>query len=311
MFSQLINIFNNFFKENISTESLSEIENTLLQVNIYLKAETLISIIFLTSILLFFISLIIVILFKLSIIISIILTALPTIFIGCYIIYKKEHRKEEIENDLPDYLHQISSLLKVGLGLESALSELSKNTQSPLNDEIKRVLLEIHLGKTFNDSLMDMTKRVKLENLEHVFGIIMHTRESGGNLADILDDIANDLSDTLLLKKQRKSSVMMSVMFLLVSSIIATPFALGMIGLYSEFIEQVGRYNPLTSTIPTASIGYIFIHSILVSLLLGIVMYSDYKKGIKYLFIIPPVSLAVYFISKSIFSSILGIGVGI
>ena len=76
----------------------------------------------------------------------------------------------------------------------------------------------------------------------------------------------------------------------------------------SEFLEQIGRNNPLTTVIPTASIGYMLIHSILVSILLGIIMYSDMKKGVKYLLLIIPSSLAVYYISQLIFKNILGIG---
>ena len=50
------------------------------------------------------------------------------------------------------------------------------------------------------------------------------------------------------------------------------------------------------------------IHSILVSILLGLIMYSDMKKGVKYLLLIIPSSLAVYYISQLIFKNILGIG---
>lgn len=307
MYSQIINSISNFLKTIISSNNLMKIQRSLIQVNIYVKAEELITIILLISGFIFLVDLIIILLFNSSFFI-LLSVFLPSIFIINYVLYKKEHRKEDIETDLPDYLHQISSLLNIGLGFESALFELSKTTKSPLNTEIKRVLLEVHLGKPFNNALIDMAERIDSNNLKYVFQIIIHTRESGGNLADILDDISIDLKDTILLKKERKASVMMSVMFLLISSIIATPFALGMIGLYSEFIEYIGKYNSLINTIPIASIGYIGIHSILVSFLLAIVLHSNYKKGVKYLFILVPASLIVYYISKSIFRSILGLG---
>ena len=100
---------------------------------------------------------------------------------------------------------------------------------------------------------------------------------------------------------------MMSVMLIIISSTIATPFALGMIGLYSEFIEKIGKNNPLINTIPLASFGYITIQSILVSFLLGVVLYSNYKKGVKYLIILLPSSLIVYFVSRMIFTTIIGL----
>jgi len=100
---------------------------------------------------------------------------------------------------------------------------------------------------------------------------------------------------------------MISVMFLLIASTIATPFALGMIRLYSEFIGEIGRTNPLENVIPTASIGYVIIQSILVSILMGIVMYSDSKKGMKFIIIIVPLALAVYYCSQLLFKGILGV----
>ena len=154
---------------------------------------------------------------------------------------------------------------------------------------------------------MDIAYRNNSENLKHTFQIIIYSKESGGNISDILDSISNDLNDIIMLRKERKASVMMSVMFLLISSIIATPFALGMIRLYSEYIGLMGRMNPLEAVIPVASMGYVLIQSVLVSLLIGIVLYSNSKKGIKYILVIVPFSLIVYYCSQFLFTGILGV----
>ena len=81
-----------------------------------------------------------------------------------YISYNREHRKENIEEQLPDYLNQIASLLNVGLGFESALEELSKTSKGPLNNEIKQLLIETQFKKPFNESLMDIANRNDLDN---------------------------------------------------------------------------------------------------------------------------------------------------
>lgn len=308
MYKKIINIVSNFVKIIIPIEKLNYMQNILLQIDVYIKVEELISFLMIITSFLFIIFLFLGYVFDFSIYITIFISIIPVILLVNLVLYKYEHKQDIIEEDLPDFLRQVASLLRVGLGLESALTELSKSSDRPLNNEIKRALLEIRFGKSFNDSLLDITNRNDSDNLKHIFQIIIYSKESGGNLANILDTIAVDLSDIIMLRKERKASVMMSVMFLLISSIIATPFALGMIRLYSEFIEQIGKYNPLITVIPLVSVGYMIIHSILVSILLGIVMYSDIKKGIKYIFIIMPVSLLIYYISQLIFKGILGIG---
>ncbi len=306
MFRKIIYLLSDFIKNNLDDNLLNQLQEKLIQIDFYVKIEDLLSFLILLTLSVFIISFLITKIFNLNVII-VMMSFIPSILFVNYIIYKTEQRKDKLEEDLPDYLRQISSLLKVGLGIETAFNELSQTTEGVLNNEIKRVLIEIRLGKPFNQALVDLTKRNESENLRYVVQIIIHSRESGGNLAEILELISDDLNDMITLKKNRKTNVMMSVMFLLISSIVATPFALSMIRLYSNFIELMGRTNSLIDVIPISSLGYIIIHSILVSILLGIVLYSNYKKGIKYIFIITSTALFVYYASQLVFKGILGV----
>lgn len=71
-------------------------------------------------------------------------------------------------------------------------------------------------------------------------------------------------------------------MFLVISAIIAAPFSLGMTGIYSSFMTSLGKGSELVETSNIAAGAYIVIHSILASLIIGLVMYGNYKKGIKF-----------------------------
>lgn len=305
MYKKIINITSQLIKNTISEQKLNTIQETLIKINLYVKIEELIIIIALISLILSIITLIISWILNISKLSCVIAFFIPIILIINYIIYKNEKIKDKIESELPQYLNQLSSLLKVGLGLESALYEISQNTKGYLNNEIKRALAEIRFGKPFNESLLNIAKRNKSENLHHTFEIIIHSKESGANLADILVMISEDLTENIILKRERRASIMMSVMFLLISSIIAIPFSFSMISLYAEFIQHAGRINPLIGIMPIVSIGYIIIHSILISFLLSIVMYSNYKKALQFSLIILPTSLGIYYISGIFFKTIL------
>ncbi len=306
MYRKLIKILSNYIKVTLSDNTITSLQRKLIDVNIFIKIEDLIAIISLTTIFIFIVTTVICILFNVNMLYSMLSFTIP-VLVAFYLYYKNERRLESIEVDLPDYLRQLSALIKVGFGLESAFNELSTTINNSLNDEIKRALLETSFGRPFDEAFMDIAYKNNSDNLKHTFQIIVHNRESGGDLSEVLDAMADDLTDTLMLKKERKAGVMMSVMFLLISSIIATPFALGMIRLYSEFIGQIGRENPLATAIPTASMGYVVIQAILVCILLGIVMYSDGKKGIKYIIMVLPLSLLVYYCSQILFKGILGV----
>ncbi|MBQ2636229.1 MAG: type II secretion system F family protein [Methanobrevibacter sp.] len=199
-----------------------------------------------------------------------------------YVVVQQERRAQEIEKTAPDFLRQLSSMLQVGLSFENAMEDMSQYGQGPLYDEMRRAIIEIRMGRKFDDAWRAMSKRLKSKELERVFGIILDGRKSGSSISNVISDVADDLRDLLALKRERKSAVMMSVMFLLISAVIATPFAIGMVSVYSGFMQSYGMESQIILTAPLAGEIYLIIHSVIVAFIIGIIMYGDVKKGIKF-----------------------------
>lgn len=306
MYMEIIKKTNELIRKLISEDDLEYMQDILIQLKIYHQITDILTYILLVTLIVFLLLFLISLIFGVSVFI-VLLSTLPVMLFINYLVYKKQKRLDSIEEDLPDYLLQVASLLNAGMALESSFDEISKNMDGYLNDEIKRALIEIRMGKTFNDAFMDIADRCDSYNLNKAIQIIINTKESGGNLSEILIVMADDIKQTQLLKRNKKTSVMMSVMFLLVSAIIATPFSFATIQIYTIFLESVGKTNSLIDVIPIASNGYIIIHSLLVSILIAIVMESNYKKCIKWIVIILPSSMAVFYVSKMLIGTILGI----
>lgn len=231
---------------------------------------------------------------------------IPTILVGVWIFFMMERRVDAIENGTPDFLRQIASLLRAGVGLETALEDVSKHGDGPLNDELKRAVIEIKIGSTFDDAILAMGERLKSRNLDRTFRMILEGRKTGGSLSDVVETVAEDLRAVLALQRERKANVMMSVMFLIIAAIIAAPFALGMIMTYNAFIASVGKPNPLAGVAGIAAGGYIIIHSIIASLLIGIVMYGSAKKGVKYALLLAPGAYGIFYVMQIVGPMILG-----
>ena len=216
-----------------------------------------------------------------------------------YVIVQQEKRAQEIEKTAPDFLRQLSSMLQVGLSFENAMEDMSQYGEGPLYDEMRRTIIEIRMGRNFDEAWRAMSKRLKSTELERIFGIILDGRKSGSSISNVLLDLSDDLRDLLALKRERKSSVMMSVMFLLISAVIATPFAIGMVGVYSQFMQSYGMQSDIILTAPVAGEVYLIIHSILVGFIISIIMYGDVKKGIKFSLPLVTASFGIfYFISS-------------
>jgi len=269
-----------------------KIQEILIRGGMYVKASEMITLAILTSIAVGFIAAG----FSFLVGINPILAGIagffiPPLLMAGYIFLMMEKRVDAIEQSTPDFLRQIASLLRAGVGLETALEDVSKQGGGPLTNELKRAVIEIKIGRTFDDAILSMGERLKSKNLDRTFRMILEGRKAGGSLSDVVETVAEDLRAVLALKRERKANVMMSVMFLIIAAIIAAPFSLGMITVYSAFIESLGKENPMLDASIIAATGYIIIHSIIAGLLIGIIMHGSARKGIKFGI---PLAIAAY-----------------
>ena len=219
---------------------------------------------------------------------------IPALF--TYVVVQQERRASEIERSAPDFLRQLSSMLQVGLSFENAMEDMSQYGEGPLYDEMRRTIIEIRMGRNFEDAWRAMSIRLKSRELERVFGIILDGRKSGSSISNVISDVSDDLRDLMALKRERKSAVMMSVMFLLISAIIATPFAIGMVSVYSNFMQSYGMTSDIVFTAPVVGEVYLIIHSVLVGFIISIIMYGDVKKGIKFSLPLAVASFGIFYV---------------
>ncbi len=276
---------------------LVRLQETLIRAGLYVKASDLITLLVLVGVGLAVVAFVLFSIFGINPILGVLLGIFaPAVLVGAWLFFLMERRVDAIENGTPDFLRQIASLLRAGVGIETALEDISKHGKGPLYDELKRTVIEIKIGSTFDESLLAMGERLKSKNLDRTFRMILEGRRVGGSLADVIETVAEDLRAVLSLQRERRANVMMSVMFLIIAAIIAAPFALGMIMTYSSFIEVIGKPNVLQDAAMMSATGYIIIHSIIASLLIGIVLYGSARKGVKYALLLVPAAYAIFYV---------------
>ena len=278
MESKIIYSLSLFLENKLSEEQLSKVQEFLLSGDIGIVASKFL------AILIFFILFadivigIFIVFFKISDL-SLFLPLLIIPFVATYVFIKQEKRAAEIEKSAPDFLRQLSAMLKVGLSFENAMEDMSKYGEGPLYDETRRAIAEIKVGRNFDDAWMAMAQRLKSKELERIL---------------------------LALKRERKSSVMMAVMFLIISAVVASPFALGMVSVYSQFMQSFGKQTQLILAAPFAGQIYLVIHSVLVGLTISIIMYGNVKKGIKFSVPLALVSYGIFYLISNFAGAKLG-----
>ena len=276
------------------------IQENLIRSGMYVKASDLMTLVLLGGLLFGFLGLISFLIIGINPIIGLVVGLVtPVAIVFGWLFFLMERRVDAIEQTTPDFLRQIASLLRAGIGIETALEDISKQGGGPLNDELKRAVIEIKIGSTFDDALLSMGERLKSKTLDRTFRMIIEGKRVGGSLSDVIETVAEDLRAVLALKRERRANVMMSVMFLIIAAIVAAPFALGMIMIYSGFIASLGKVNPLADAAYISASGYIIIHSIIAGLLIGIVLYGSARKGVKFSLILAPVAFGIFYLIKT------------
>lgn len=284
-------------ENKLSQSILIGFQEYLLKAGIFTLASWIIAIALILYFASIFVFVMISIVLSFDIIYAVILAIfIPTMAFALVLFMKIEKRSGEIESSIPDFLRQLSSMLRVGLSLENALVDMSNHGNGSLYDELRRVVVEIRMGKSLDESFNNMAMRLNSKDLERSFKIILNAHKSGGSLSDIILDVSDDLRAMLVLKRERKASVMMSVMFLIIASTFAAPFALGMVGVYSSFMIELGKGGAICEVAPLAAEIYLILHSILAGFLMALIMYGDLRKGLRYSIPITVAAFSVFYL---------------
>lgn len=121
-----------------------------------------------------------------------------------YIRNRKENRLMTLNQQLGDSLVVMSNALRAGFGFQQAMDTVRKEMPPPIATEFSWTLREMNLGFSQEEALMNLTNRVKSEDLDMVVTGIIIQRQVGGNLAQILENISETIRDRAKIKKEIK-----------------------------------------------------------------------------------------------------------
>ena len=107
------------------------------------------------------------------------------------ILYKKKKRMELFQRQFPDALDLLSRSLRAGHSFPSGIKMVAEEFSDPIGSEFKEVSAEIYYGLNLPDALKNLAKRVDCEDLGFFITSVIIQRETGGNLAEMMDSIAH------------------------------------------------------------------------------------------------------------------------
>lgn len=244
---------------------------------------------------------------------------------------KADSRGSDAEKVLPDALQLMATNLRAGLTTDKAFLVSAREEFGVLNEEFKRVAKEIAAGKDLVDSLHDMSKRIKSDTISRTIDLITFGMTSGGELAPLLEESASSLRQQLLTRKQVHASVLMYTIFIFAAVGFIAPLLFGLstvlTGIMTSTLGSVGEIpKEVTASVPISvasvmidinfirgfAIVLLLLSGVLSSLVLGLINSGEEKDGLKYIPILVPLSIAMYFLTsfgvKFILSTFVGAG---
>ena len=115
--------------------------------------------------------------------------------IGAYYAKKIKDKMDLFNNQLIEALGMITNSVRAGQSFAQALENLVKDSKPPLSTEFELVLKKIKLGTPMGVALLEMSDKVKSNDLRISVLSINLARESGGNMGEILSSIAETMRE--------------------------------------------------------------------------------------------------------------------
>jgi len=119
-----------------------------------------------------------------------------------YVFRKRLARMNKFEQGLPEALELIVSALRVGHSLNAAMGLVSRECPEPVGGEFRLAFDEMNYGLELKSALDNLVTRVPLQDVKIVCTAILIQRESGGNLAEVLEKTSTVIRERFRLKRQ-------------------------------------------------------------------------------------------------------------
>jgi tight adherence protein B len=184
-----------------------------------------------------------------------------------FVSYRRQKRFEKIETLFPEAIDTLARAVRAGHAFTTALEMISNEIAEPLASEFRKLYEEQKFGMPVRDALMNLTQRVPLVDVKFFVTAVMLQRETGGNLAEILDNLSYVIRERF--KIQRQVRVHTAQGRLTMALLMAMPpTVVAILYLFSPEFVQPLFHDPaghvlLVGAISLQTIGYFVIRRII------------------------------------------------
>jgi tight adherence protein B len=119
-----------------------------------------------------------------------------------FVLFKRSKRFAAFEKELPSACDLMVSALRAGQSLIASMGMVSRECSDPLGGEFRTCFEEQNFGLEMKMAIENLIRRVPLQDLRIVCTAILIQKESGGNLAEVLDKTAHVIRERFRLRRE-------------------------------------------------------------------------------------------------------------
>jgi tight adherence protein B len=184
-----------------------------------------------------------------------------------YLLHRRTIRMRKFEEQFPEALDLLSRALRAGHALQTALGMVAEELREPVGPEFKKTFEQQNFGLPLRDALHQMTERVPIIDVRFFVTAVLIQRETGGNLSEILDNLAHVVRERFKIRRQVRVHTAHGrfTAFVLLSLPAALAVALSVINpeqMHPLFYEHMGQMLLLAAMV-LQTIGFVWIRQVI------------------------------------------------
>jgi tight adherence protein B len=119
-----------------------------------------------------------------------------------WLLQRRSSRLKAFEEQFPDALDLVSRAIRAGHAFQAALGMAADELPAPAGPEFKKVFDQQNFGLPLRDALNGLIDRVPLVDVKFFVTAVSIQRDTGGNLAEILDNLAHVVRERFKILRQ-------------------------------------------------------------------------------------------------------------
>jgi tight adherence protein B len=184
-----------------------------------------------------------------------------------YASIRRNKRFEKFEELFPEAIDTLARAVRAGHAFTTALEMITAEVSEPVSGEFRQLYEEQKFGMPVRDALLNLTDRMPLVDVKFFVTAVMLQRETGGNLAEILDNLSYVIRERFKIQRQvrvytAQGRLTMALLMGMPPIIVTTMLLVNPSFIRPLFSDPIGHFL-LVAGITLQTIGYFVIRKII------------------------------------------------